>query len=72
MTNVIAGRIPPDISENMNSHAEGLSQARQAFAKLGTFKRLQLVREESMQGYTAIITRQFPKGLAAHRLRDRF
>jgi hypothetical protein len=51
MTDVIAGRIPPDISENMNSHAEGLSQARQAFTKLGTFKRLQLVREESMQGY---------------------
>lgn len=51
MTDVIAGRIPPDISQSMNSQAEGLSRARQAFAQLGTFKRLQFVREDTMQGY---------------------
>jgi hypothetical protein len=51
MTDVIAGRIPPDISESMNSNADGLSRARQAFVQFGTFKRLQFVREDTMQGY---------------------
>ena len=51
MTDVIAGRIPPDISQTMNSNADGLSRARQAFEQLGTFKRLQFVREDTMQGY---------------------
>ena len=51
ITDIIAGRIPTNISENMNSQSEGLSRARQAFAQLGTFKRLQFVREDNMQGY---------------------
>ncbi|HEX3368704.1 MAG TPA: hypothetical protein VHS56_03935 [Candidatus Cybelea sp.] len=51
ITDIIAGRIPRNISESMNSQSEGLSRARDAFAQLGTFKRLQYVREDNMQGY---------------------
>lgn len=51
MTDVMAGRVPPGISETMKSQSEGLSQVRQAFTQFGTFKRLQYVRQDTMQGY---------------------
>ncbi|HEX4015085.1 MAG TPA: hypothetical protein VHX17_14510 [Candidatus Cybelea sp.] len=51
MTDVMAGRVPPNISATMKSQSEGLSQVRQAFTQFGTFKRLQYVRQDTMQGY---------------------
>ncbi|HEY1867619.1 MAG TPA: hypothetical protein VGG70_04930 [Candidatus Cybelea sp.] len=51
ITDVLAGRVPSNISETMRSQSEGLTQVRDAFAKFGTFKRLQYVREDNLQGY---------------------
>lgn len=51
MTDVLAGRVPSNISETMRSQSDGLTQVRDAFAQFGTFKRLQFVREDSLQDY---------------------
>lgn len=52
LTDVLAGRVPPDISETLRSQSSTmLTQARSDLEKLGTFRRLQFVRQDTSQGY---------------------
>jgi hypothetical protein len=49
---VLAGHAPPHISSTMQQQSSQLiSGVKQTLGTLGTFRRLEYVREESMQGY---------------------
>ncbi|HEV3090929.1 MAG TPA: hypothetical protein VGX91_05730 [Candidatus Cybelea sp.] len=62
VNDVMAGRVPSNISDTMKAQSAGLGQAKTALAQFGTFKRLDYVREDTMQGYhryhyTAVFTK---------------
>jgi hypothetical protein len=64
LTDVLAGRLPPDVSESMKSQSsQMLAQIKTAFAALGRFRHLEFAREDSMQGYSRYhYTALFEKG----------
>jgi hypothetical protein len=52
LTDVLAGHTPPHISSTLQQQSSQLiSGVKQTLGTLGTFHRLEYVREESMQGY---------------------
>ncbi len=52
LADVLAGRTPSRISSTLRSQSSQLiSGVKQTLGTLGTFRRLEYVREESMQGY---------------------
>ncbi|HLY02445.1 MAG TPA: hypothetical protein VKR56_08100 [Candidatus Cybelea sp.] len=52
LSDVLAGRVPPDISETLRSQSSTmLTQVRGDLGKLGEFRRLTYVRQDSSQGY---------------------
>jgi hypothetical protein len=52
LTDVLAGRVPADIAESMKSQSSTmLTQVRSDLGKLGEFRRLQYVRQDTSQGY---------------------
>jgi hypothetical protein len=52
LTDVLAGRVPADISETLKSQSSTmLTQVRSDLGKLGEFRRLQYVRQDTSQGY---------------------
>jgi hypothetical protein len=52
LTDVLAGRVPADISETLRSQSSTmLTQVRSDLGKFGEFRRLQYVRQDTSQGY---------------------
>jgi hypothetical protein len=52
LTDVLGGRVPPNISPTMKDQApKMLDQVQKALAPMGTFRRLQYERQDTMQGY---------------------
>ena len=52
LTDVLAGRVPPHVSSTMQSQSSQLiSGVKATLGTLGTFRRLEYLRQESMQGY---------------------
>lgn len=51
LTDVLAGRVPENIPDQMKSQYEALGQVKTALAPLGAFHKLEFEREDSMQGY---------------------
>jgi len=52
LSDVLAGRVPPNISSTLKTQSSQLiSGVRTTFASLGTFRRLEFVREDTLQGY---------------------
>lgn len=52
LTDVLAGHTPPHVSSTLQQQSSQLiSGVKQTLGTLGTFHRLEYVREESMQGY---------------------
>ncbi|MGA8662615.1 MAG: hypothetical protein WB644_10010, partial [Candidatus Cybelea sp.] len=52
LTDVLAGRVPADISETLESQSSTmLTQVRSDLGKFGEFRRLQYVRQDTSQGY---------------------